>query len=95
MASALGVGFAYIDSRPTWDDGGVLVGAIWIASLMLTAVTATAPFMLAIAVGLGSHCRTSCFMEALHPLRRWRFPCAEALAGAFLRHCVREVAARV
>jgi hypothetical protein len=53
LAAALlcGLFFAYVDSRPSWDDTGVLVGAIVLSSGMLGALGPRRPWLWALAVG--------------------------------------------
>ena len=35
MALAIGAGIGYVDSRPTWDDTGITVGALLLAGGLL------------------------------------------------------------
>jgi hypothetical protein len=43
---------AYIDSRPTWDDTGITVGAILLTSGLLTLLGYRRPWLIALAIGL-------------------------------------------
>ncbi len=52
LALALGALFAYVDSRPNWDDTGVEVGAILISSGALGFVGWKRPWLWALAVGI-------------------------------------------
>jgi hypothetical protein len=49
-SNLLGFFFAYVDSRPTWDDTGVLVGAILLASAILGALGPRQPWLWALGV---------------------------------------------
>ena len=51
IASAIGVVIAYIDSRPGWDDTGVMAAAIALSCCLLAMASATSPWLIAIAVG--------------------------------------------
>lgn len=48
----LGLFFAYVDSRPTWDDAGVLAGAILLSCGILGALGPQRPWLWALLVGL-------------------------------------------
>lgn len=48
----LGLFFAYVDSRPNWDDTGVLVGAIVLSCGVLGALGPQRPWLWALLVGL-------------------------------------------
>ena len=46
-----GLSFAYVDSRPTWDDIGVLAGAILLTCGLIALIGIQRPWLLALAVG--------------------------------------------
>lgn len=46
-----GLVIGWIDSRPTWDDTGVIVGAIFIVTAFFGAVTPERPWLWALLVG--------------------------------------------
>jgi len=52
IAIAAGLFFAYVDSRPTWDDTGITVGVVLITSGLLAFIGFQRPWLLALAVGL-------------------------------------------
>jgi hypothetical protein len=43
---------AYVDSRPTWDDTGILAGGLLIISGLLTLLGHRRPWLIALAVGI-------------------------------------------
>jgi len=47
-----GLFFAYVDSRPTWDDTGILAGGLLLMSGLLTLLGHRKPWLIALAVGL-------------------------------------------
>jgi len=52
IAIVAGLFFAYIDSRPTWDDTGITVGVILLTSGLLALIGFQRPWLLAFAIGL-------------------------------------------
>jgi len=52
LAVLTGLFIAYVDSRPTWDDTGITVGAIILSSGLLTLLGYRRPWLVALAVGL-------------------------------------------
>ena len=52
VAIAAGLFFAYVDSRPTWDDTGITVGVLLLTSGLLALIGFQRPWLLALAVGL-------------------------------------------
>jgi len=51
IAILAGLFFAYVDSRPTWDDTGVLAGAILFTCGLIALIGYSHPWLLALAVG--------------------------------------------
>ena len=51
IAIIAGLFFAYVDSRPTWDDTGVLAGAILLTCGLIMVLGYQHPWLLALAVG--------------------------------------------
>lgn len=47
-----GLFIAYIDSRPTWDDTGITVGALLLSNGLLTLLGYRRPWLIALAIGL-------------------------------------------
>lgn len=52
LAVLMGLFIAYVDSRPTWDDTGITVGAIVLSSGLLTLLGYRRPWLIALAIGL-------------------------------------------
>ena len=51
VAIIAGLFFAYVDSRPTWDDTGILAGAILLTCGLIALIGIQRPWLLALAVG--------------------------------------------
>jgi hypothetical protein len=52
-ALAAGATIGWIDSRPRWDDTGITVGLVFLASALFGAVEPEHPWLWALATGLG------------------------------------------
>lgn len=52
-AVAIGLAIGYVDSRPTWDDVGVTVSLLLIASAMVAGLSGRRPWLWAVLVGAG------------------------------------------
>jgi hypothetical protein len=52
LAVACGLLIAWVDSRPTWDDTGVTVGTVLLASALFSALRPRRPWFWALAVGV-------------------------------------------
>jgi len=52
VAVLAGLFSAYVDSRPTWDDTGILAGGLLLISGLLTLLGHRKPWLIALAVGL-------------------------------------------
>jgi len=52
FAVLAGLFSAYVDSRPNWDDTGILVGGILLISGLLTLLGHRRPWLIALAVGI-------------------------------------------
>jgi hypothetical protein len=48
----LGTGIGYVDSRPTWDDTGITVGAVFVSAAMLATIWPRSGWLAGLAVGL-------------------------------------------
>lgn len=51
LALAIGMGIAWIDSRPGWDDSGVTAGLVFLCSAVLGAAAPRYPWAWALAIG--------------------------------------------
>jgi len=52
IAVLAGLFSAYVDSRPNWDDTGILVGGLLLVSGLLTLLGYRRPWLIALAVGI-------------------------------------------
>lgn len=52
IAVLAGLFSVYVDSRPTWDDTGILVGGLLLVSGLLTLLGHRRPWLIALAVGI-------------------------------------------
>ncbi len=52
VAVSAGLFSAYVDSRPTWDDTGILAGGLLLISGLLTVLGHRKPWLIALAVGI-------------------------------------------
>ena len=52
IALVAGLFFAYVDSRPTWDDTAITVGVVLLTSGLLALIGFQRPWLLALAIGL-------------------------------------------
>jgi hypothetical protein len=52
LAVLAGLFSAYVDSRPTWDDTGILAGGLLIISGLLTLLGHRKPWLIGLAVGI-------------------------------------------
>jgi hypothetical protein len=58
MGVAAGIGLAYVDSLPNWDDSGILAGGMLLASLALTLAGGRPAWLVALATGAWIPART-------------------------------------
>jgi hypothetical protein len=52
VAIALGLGIAFVDSQPNWDDTGVTAVALFIGCAIPAAIEPSRPWLWALAVGV-------------------------------------------
>ncbi len=52
LAAAAGIGIAYLDSRPGWDDTGISAGLVLIAAAVAAALSGWRPWLWALLVGV-------------------------------------------
>ena len=48
----IGTGIGYVDSRPTWDDTGITVGAVFVSAAVLATIRPRSGWLAGLAVGL-------------------------------------------
>jgi hypothetical protein len=99
LALALGLGIAWIDSRPHWDDTGITAGLLFLSAAAVTLVAPRCPWLLGLLVGFGVFAELarpaiathqfSFSMATLGPLVVLLFPMAGAYSAFFLRCAVR------
>jgi hypothetical protein len=53
VAVLIGLLLAYVDSRPTWDDNGILAGAMLLSAALLGFAAPYRPWVWALAIGAG------------------------------------------
>ncbi len=51
MALVVGLGIAWVDSRPTWDDTGITAGVVLLATAAFGFVAPRRPWVWALAIG--------------------------------------------
>jgi hypothetical protein len=88
LAVAVGLGIAFIDSRPTWDDTGLTVFALLVSAGLFGLVQPGRPWLWALAIGiwipLGAVLRSHS-IGSIMTLAVLVFPLAGAYAGMALR----------
>jgi hypothetical protein len=52
LAFGLGLLIAWVDSRPTWDDTGITVGLVFLASALFGALRPSSAWLWALAIGV-------------------------------------------
>jgi hypothetical protein len=75
IALALGLVLAYVDSRPNWDDTGVMAAALLIGCGIFGALRPRTPWLWALAIGL--------WIPAIGIIRTQNYSALIALAIAF------------
>ena len=51
VAALAGIGIAWIDTRPSWDDSGVTAGLLALAAFVIAAAAGRRPWLWALLVG--------------------------------------------
>jgi hypothetical protein len=90
LAIALGHVFTYIDSRPTFDDTGILAFSIAIVCAILAFIYPRRPWLWALGVGIWIPLHNLIHNGNFGSLLALAF----ALAGAYLGACLRWIKAR-
>ena len=86
IAIVIGHMFAYIDSRPDWDDAGVLAVSIAIVCAILAYLYPRRPWIWAIAVGVWIPLHNLIHNGNFGSLLALAFAAAGAYLGAWLRN---------
>jgi hypothetical protein len=86
VAIILGHIFAYIDSRPTWDDTGVLAVSIAIVCAVLSYLYPRRPWIWALAVGVWIPLHNLIHNGNVGSILALVFAAAGAYLGAWLRN---------
>ena len=89
-ALASGLLIAYVDSRPTWDDTGITVFALLVASGIIGLLVQRRPWLYALAVGLWIPLWGIIHTQNLSMLLVLLFPFAGVYAGWALRLVVQK-----
>ena len=85
LAICFGLLIAYVDSRPTWDDTGITVGALIGSCCVLGALSPERPWLWALAVGLWLPAYEIATSRSFGSLVALAFAFAGAYAGMGLR----------
>jgi len=80
-----GILLAYVDSLPSWDDTGVLAGALVVTSGLLTLLGCRRPWLVALVVGIWIPLRVTYLSHDLRMLVVLLFPLIGAYAGWLVR----------
>jgi hypothetical protein len=88
IAIVIGHIFAYIDSRPNWDDTGVLAVSIAIVSAILAYLYPGRPWIWALAVGVWIPIHNLIHNGAFGSILALAFATAGAYLGSWLRKIV-------
>src|SRR5690349_7284256 len=88
FGAAAGLGLAYVDSRPSWDDTGVMAGALLLVAFLLGAVAPRRPWATALAVGIWIPLFGILGSRNYGSLLALAFAFAGAYAGSLLRRAM-------
>lgn len=88
VGTAAGLGLAYVDSRPSWDDTGVMAGALLVVAFVLGAVAPRRPWVTALAVGIWIPLFGILGSRNYGSLLALAFAVAGAYAGSLLRRAM-------
>jgi hypothetical protein len=90
VAVLAGLFSAYVDSRPTWDDTGILAGGLLIISGLLTLLGHRKPWLIALAVGIWIPLHDIYLSHDLRMLLVLLFPLVGAYGGWLVRLGIRK-----
>jgi hypothetical protein len=89
VAVLAGLFSAYVDSRPTWDDTGILAGGLLLISGLLTLLGHRKPWLIALAVGIWIPLPDIYLSHDLRMLLVLLFPLVGAYGGWLVRLGIR------
>ena len=81
---------AYVDSRPTWDDTGILAGGLLMTSGLLTLLGHRKPWLIALAVGIWIPLHDIYLSHDFRMLLVLLFPVVGAYGGWLVRLGIRK-----
>lgn len=90
VAVAAGLFSAYVDSRPTWDDTGILAAGLLLISGLLTLLGHRKPWLIALAVGMWIPLHDIYLSHDLRMLLVLLFPLVGAYGGWLVRLGIRK-----
>jgi hypothetical protein len=90
VAVLAGLFSAYVDSRPTWDDTGILAGGLLLISGLLTLLGHRKPWLIALAVGIWIPLHDIYLSHDLRMLLVLLFPLVGAYGGWLVRLGIRK-----
>ena len=90
VAVLSGLFSAYVDSRPTWDDTGILAGGLLMISGLLTLLGHRKPWLIALAVGIWIPLHDIYLSHDLRMLLVLLFPLVGAYGGWLVRLGIRK-----
>ncbi len=91
LAVLSGLFLAYVDSRPHWDDTGILAGGLLLGAGLLTLLGYRRPWLIALAIGLWIPLHDIFLSNNFTLLAVLLFPLAGAYAGWAARLGIRKV----
>ena len=89
VAALAGLFSAYVDSRPNWDDTGILAGGLLLISGLLTLLGHRKPWLIALAVGIWIPLHDIYLSHDLRMLFVLLIPMVGAYAGWLVRIGIR------
>jgi hypothetical protein len=90
VAVLAGLFSAYVDSRPTWDDTGILAGGLLLVSGLLTLLGHRKPWLIALAVGIWIPLHDIYLSHDFRMLLVLLFPLVGAYGGWLVRLGIRK-----
>ena len=90
VAVLAGLFSAYVDSRPTWDDTGILAGGLLIIGGLLTLLGHRKPWLIALAVGIWIPLHDIYLSHDFRLLLVLLFPLVGAYGGWLVRQGIRK-----